>query len=85
MSRTGGFAESEQRRLDLHGAFIRRTNLRNTSLVRASFVHADCTGADFSSADLTDANFEGAKSYRRYLEERNYDAYQSQGGKTGRC
>jgi uncharacterized protein YjbI with pentapeptide repeats len=45
---------SEQR-LDIHGAFVRRTDLSGASLRGANLVGADATNANFRSAD-----FEGA-------------------------
>ena len=38
--------------LDLHGAFIRRTDLSGASLVNADFTGADCTGASFRGANF---------------------------------
>jgi len=42
-------------RLDLHGAFLRRTDLSSASLKRANL-----TGADFTNAVFRGADFEGA-------------------------
>jgi uncharacterized protein YjbI with pentapeptide repeats len=42
-------------RLDLHGAFLRRTDLS-----RASLRHANLKGADFTNALFRGADFEGA-------------------------
>ena len=44
-----------QRSLDIHGAFVRRTNLSGASLRGANL-----TGADATSANFRDADFEGA-------------------------
>jgi uncharacterized protein YjbI with pentapeptide repeats len=48
-------ARSEQRPLDIHGAFVRRTDLSGVSLRSANLVGADATNANFRNAD-----FEGA-------------------------
>ena len=42
-------------RIDLHGAFLRRTDLSSASLKRANL-----TGADFTNAIFRGADFEGA-------------------------
>jgi uncharacterized protein YjbI with pentapeptide repeats len=42
--------------VDIHGAFVRRTNLSGASLVGANLEGADATGASFRGADLRDAN-----------------------------
>jgi len=67
---------SEQFKLDLHGAFIRRTKLRGARLERANLAGADCAGADFSftnlkSANLTGANFSKASLRGADLEDAN--------------
>jgi uncharacterized protein YjbI with pentapeptide repeats len=38
--------------LDLHGAFIRRTDLSGANLADASFSGADCTGVNFRGANF---------------------------------
>lgn len=53
-------APSTPYRVDLHGAFIRRTDLRGASLVGANFSGTDAAGADFSEADFRDANLDDA-------------------------
>lgn len=45
--------------LDLHGAFIRRTDLSGANLTRADFSGADCTGAIFRGANFKDALLKG--------------------------
>lgn len=47
-------------RVDLHGAFIRRTDLSGASLVGANFAGADAKGASFRGADFKDAILDGA-------------------------
>ena len=49
-----GLTPRSVRALDLHGAFIRRTDLSNASLVGANPSYADCGNAIFRGADLTD-------------------------------
>jgi uncharacterized protein YjbI with pentapeptide repeats len=46
---------SEQTPLDIHGAFVRRTDLSGASLRSANLVGADAANANFRNAD-----FEGA-------------------------
>jgi uncharacterized protein YjbI with pentapeptide repeats len=46
---------STQRPLDIHGAFVRRTDLSGTSLRRANLAGADAANATFRNVD-----FEGA-------------------------
>jgi uncharacterized protein YjbI with pentapeptide repeats len=46
-------------RIDLHGAFMRRTDLSGANLVEANFARADATGANFREADFHRANLEG--------------------------
>ncbi|MFO1047200.1 MAG: pentapeptide repeat-containing protein [Geminicoccaceae bacterium] len=38
--------------LDLHGAFIRRTDLSGANLTNANLSNADCTGVNFRGANL---------------------------------
>jgi uncharacterized protein YjbI with pentapeptide repeats len=45
--------------LDVHGAFIRRTNLSNASLRGADLSRADATGASFRHADFAGACLKG--------------------------
>lgn len=45
--------------LNVHGAFIRRTNLSNANLRRADLSKADATGASFRQADFADARMAG--------------------------
>jgi uncharacterized protein YjbI with pentapeptide repeats len=51
--------DQEKFRLDLHGAYLRRTVLRNTNLEGANLSGADFTNADFRGANLKDANLSG--------------------------
>ena len=46
-------------RLDLHGAFIRRTDLSGARLVGANLANTDATGVNFRGADFRDANLDG--------------------------
>jgi len=57
MVRTAGNRETPT--LDLHGAFIRRTNLSDASLQDANFSGADATGALFRNADFKGARLVG--------------------------
>ena len=50
----------ERIKIDLHGAFIRRTSLRRADLTGANLSKADCTAADFTESRLVDANLSGA-------------------------
>jgi uncharacterized protein YjbI with pentapeptide repeats len=50
-----GQASVAQRPLDIHGAFVRRTDLSGTSLRGANL-----TGADATNAIFRDVDFEGA-------------------------
>lgn len=45
--------------LDLHGAFLRRTDLTDATLVRANLSGADLTNASLRGADLRDALLTG--------------------------
>lgn len=45
--------------LDIHGAFVRRTNLSGASLRNANLANADASGALFRGADFQDANLSG--------------------------
>jgi uncharacterized protein YjbI with pentapeptide repeats len=51
--------DSEPFRIDLHGAFMRRTNMSGANLVEANFARADATGANFREADFARANLDG--------------------------
>jgi uncharacterized protein YjbI with pentapeptide repeats len=51
-----GQFSTAQRPLDIHGAFVRRTNLSGASLRDANL-----TGADATNANFRDADFEGAR------------------------
>lgn len=46
-------------RLDIRGAFVRRTDLSGASLRKANLSHADASGAIFRGADFEDANLTG--------------------------
>jgi uncharacterized protein YjbI with pentapeptide repeats len=46
-------------RVDLHGAFMRRTDLSGASLVGANLSGADASGANFRGVDFKDANLTG--------------------------
>lgn len=45
--------------LDLHGAFLRRTDFAGVKLLNANLSDADFTGASFKGADFKDALIEG--------------------------
>ena len=45
--------------LDIHGAFVRRTNLSGASLRGANMSGADATGAVFRGVDFKDARLRG--------------------------
>jgi uncharacterized protein YjbI with pentapeptide repeats len=47
------------RTLDIHGAFVRRTDLSGASLRGANMAGADATNAVFRDADFKDAILEG--------------------------
>jgi uncharacterized protein YjbI with pentapeptide repeats len=47
-------------RLDIHGAFVRRTDLSGTSLRGADMSDADATNAVFRGADFAGARLRGA-------------------------
>lgn len=47
-------------RLDLSGAFIRRTDLSNANLEGANLSGADCTNVLFRGANFLDAKLDGA-------------------------
>ncbi len=51
-----GKANAAQRPLDIHGAFVRRTDLSGASLRGANL-----TGADATNAIFRDVDFEGAR------------------------
>jgi uncharacterized protein YjbI with pentapeptide repeats len=46
-------------KLDLHGAFLRRTDLSRANLTRANLARADFTNAIFRDADFKDAVLDG--------------------------
>lgn len=50
---------AHQSMLDMHGAFVRRTNLSGANLRGANLEHADASGADFRGADFENANLTG--------------------------
>ena len=52
-------APSKDFRIDLHGAFLRRTDLSSASLKRANLAGADFTNAIFRNADFEDAILDG--------------------------
>lgn len=45
--------------IDLHGAFLRRTDLSGANLARANLSRADFTGADFRGTNFEGANLDG--------------------------
>lgn len=47
-------------KLDLSGAFIRRTDLSNANLEGANLSGADCSNVSFRGANMLDANLDGA-------------------------
>ena len=49
----------EKPTLDIHGAFVRRTDLSGASLRHANLAHADATGAIFRGADFLGTNLDG--------------------------
>ncbi|MBS7537890.1 pentapeptide repeat-containing protein [Ancylobacter lacus] len=51
--------EDTARRLDIHGAFVRRTDLSGTSLRGANMAGADATNAVFRHADFAGAHLRG--------------------------
>jgi uncharacterized protein YjbI with pentapeptide repeats len=52
--------ESQTRTLDLHGAFVRRTDLSGASLRGANMTKVDATNAVFRGADFEGALLNGA-------------------------
>jgi len=46
--------------LDLHGAYIRRTDLSGANLTNANFRDADCTGVNFRGTNLKGTILRGA-------------------------
>jgi uncharacterized protein YjbI with pentapeptide repeats len=52
-------ARPEHRPLDIHGAFIRRTDLSGTSLRGANLAGADATNASFRNVDFDGALLRG--------------------------
>lgn len=48
------------RTLDLHGAFVRRTDLSGASLRGANMIKVDATNASFREADFAGALLDGA-------------------------
>lgn len=46
-------------RIDLSGAFIRRSDLSGADLEGANFSRADCANSNFRGANLRDVNFDG--------------------------
>jgi len=52
-------ARPEHRPLDIHGAFIRRTDLSGTSLRNANLAGADATNASFRNVDFDGALLRG--------------------------
>lgn len=52
-------APSKDFRIDLHGAFLRRTDLSSASLKRANLAGADFTNAVFRNADFDGATLDG--------------------------
>ena len=46
-------------KLDIHGAFVRRTDLSGASLRGANISHADATNANFRDADFAGASLRG--------------------------
>jgi uncharacterized protein YjbI with pentapeptide repeats len=45
--------------VDIHGAFVRRTDLSGADLQRANLSYADATNANFRGANFRDANLKG--------------------------
>jgi uncharacterized protein YjbI with pentapeptide repeats len=51
---------AQTRTLDLHGAFVRRTDLSGASLRGANMTNVDATSASFRGADFEGALLDGA-------------------------
>ncbi|GBE43227.1 serine/threonine-protein kinase B [bacterium BMS3Bbin10] len=60
MSTLGTFDQEKGSRLDLRGAFVRRTDLSNANLHKANLSRADLSGAILRGANLKDTNLFGA-------------------------
>ncbi|MGH6885979.1 MAG: pentapeptide repeat-containing protein [Geminicoccales bacterium] len=45
--------------VDIHGAFVRRTDLSHANLERANLSYADATNANLRGANFKDANLQG--------------------------
>ena len=58
MTKTASAADTPFK-LDLHGAFLRRTDLSRANLTRANLARADFTNAIFREADFKDAILDG--------------------------
>ncbi|MFO1101933.1 MAG: pentapeptide repeat-containing protein [Methylocystis sp.] len=52
-------ADGETFKIDLSGAFIRRTDLSNANLKGANLSGADCANVNFRGANLQDAILDG--------------------------
>jgi uncharacterized protein YjbI with pentapeptide repeats len=59
MTRRTSEARKGRFRLDLHGAYLRRTDLSHAILERANLAAADFSNADMRDADFKDAILEG--------------------------
>jgi len=59
MTRKASEARKSRFTLDLHGAYLRRTDLSGTILERANLAEADFSNADMRDADFKDAILEG--------------------------
>jgi uncharacterized protein YjbI with pentapeptide repeats len=59
MSVAEKLAPREREGLDLHGVFIRRTDLSGANLERANLSGADCSNVNFRGANLRDAKLDG--------------------------
>jgi uncharacterized protein YjbI with pentapeptide repeats len=59
MSGQGNTNERADFELDIHGAFVRRTDLSYANLERANLAYADATNAIFRGANFKDANLKG--------------------------
>ena len=59
MTETVSTGSQEIFKLDLRGAFLRRTNLSFANLERVNLSRADFSNADFTGADFRDAILDG--------------------------
>lgn len=60
MSTAAGLSRRSSFRVDLAGAFIRRTDLSQANLEGANLQKADCTNVNFRGANFRGARLDGA-------------------------